>query len=462
MIDERKLQERGLPKSIHAEMTTLGGMLVDSVAVLDATRILDPNDFSLDSHRHIYRAMLALLDARGAIDIVTVVEELRKKKLLDSVGGVTYLASLSEGLPRKLSIESYVRIIRQKSRLRGAAVVHQRGFDDSLDEGSDPLQVIERSIEDLRSLADDSDETELQSVGDYFKAQGEPEQMFEVMATVNGINLGFAQWDELTGGLQPGDLCIIAARPSMGKTAWMCNAARNTAMAGKITAIFSLEQPRQSIIRRMLSSAARVDYKDIRTNNLRRQDRTLLLEHRAILSQLPLYIDDQHGLTVTRIKSRAHRLKANVGLDIGFLDQLSHVSGADVYQKGMQLREVVGQQTKALKRAGKELGIPWVVFNQLSREAGKGASVIPILANLKESGNIEEDADLVGLLHRPEYYDKSDASLHGKAQMILAKNREGETKTIDCTYQGRILRWEDDYEIPAAQESFHGDYRAAW
>lgn len=451
--------EQSLPSSPHAEITILGAMLVEPDTIIEAIDILDPEDFSLDSHRRIYAAILHLSQAGHPVDIVTVGDRLRKKKELESIGGISYLASLSEGLPRKLSIESYVRIVKDKSRLREAMSVASMLTEAASDQSEESGALIQRAQYALQSIIEDGEETQLQSVGDFFDDQGDPESMFEVMATVNGIDLGFNQLHEVTGGPQPGELWIVAARPSMGKTAWMCNVSRYAAVqAGKIPAVFTLEQKKQAAIRRMLSASARIDYKDIRRNELRRQDRALLLEHRSILSRAPLYIDDQPGLTVTRIKARCVRLKRKVGLDIVFIDQLSHVSTADCKERDFRLK--VGEQTKALKRMAQELNIPVIVFNQLSREAGKRKDFVPTLADLKESGNIEEDADVVCLLHRPEYYDKSDASLAGLGQIIVAKNREGETKTLNCVYQGRIMRWEDDTETPAHQDSFYE--RAPW
>jgi len=445
-------QER--PASIHAEMTILGAMLVEPAAIIEAIDILEAEDFALDSHRRIFAAIIALHEQNHPVDIVTVGDCLRKKKELDSIGGLSYLALLSEGLPRKLNIESYVRIVKDKGSLREAMNVASLLTEAAVDQSEDARAVIQRAHYQLQTILEDAEDAQLQSVGDFFNTQGDPDQMFEVMATINGINLGFSQLHEVTGGPQRGELWIVAARPSMGKTAWMCNTARYASVQSEnIAGVFTLEQKKPSVIRRMLSASARIDYKAIRRNELRVQDRSLLLEHRQILSRASLYIDDQPGLTVSRIKARCLRLKSRIGLDIVFVDQLSHISMADCKERDFRLK--VGEQTKALKRMAQELNIPVIVFNQLSREAGKRKDFVPTLADLKESGNIEEDADVVCLLHRPEYYDRSDASIEGKGQIIVAKNREGETKTLNCLFQGRIMRWEDDTTAPVHQDSFY-------
>ncbi len=453
-----------LPAAVHAETAILGAMLLNEpMAFTDATAKLVAEDFSLDSHKRIFRAVVAAKEAyQSKYDYIVVREILDQRKELDSIGGPAYLMFLTEGIPRHLNIESYVRIVKDKARLREMVYVGHDLYNEASDRSADPQELLERMIDRLRAAALDGDAAELQSIGDFFQSQGAPEEMFNAMATVDGVNLGFAQLHELTGGPQKGELWVVAARPNMGKTAWACNTSRHVAVQEeRVAAFFTLEQRRQAIIRRMLSSSARIDNKNIRENTLRSEDRRVLLEHRGMLMKAPLYLDDQPGLTVSRIKSRCYRLKHRVGLEIVFIDQLSKVSNKDVYQRGMPKHEWVGAQTNALKLMAQELEVPVVLFNQLKRPDGKGGAV-PTLSDLKESGSIEEDADVVVLLHRPEYYDKSDKSLEGVGQMIVAKNREGATKSLDCLYQGRILRWEDDYVVPAQQESFYGDYKQGW
>lgn len=436
------------PTSVHAEMTILGAMLVDPDQVPDAIDHLVAGDFALDSHRKIFAAMVRLAKLSQPIDIVTVSDEMGRKKVagvsdLDSVGGLSYLASLSEGLPRKLSIDSYVRIVRDKSRARDIITLAQRAAGEAADGQEEAQVVLDRTIQELAELGDSHAGNALQRVDSILAAQGSPEEMAGRMATLGGVRLGFEQVDKNTHGLQPKSLVVVAARPSMGKTAWMCKAARYASVIEeKVTAVFTLEQDKNTMIRRMLSIESRVAYDDILTGNLTPHAHTMLMEQREILMNAPLYLEDQHGLTVTRIKSKCARLKRTVGLDIVFVDQLSKVSDADIYQKGMGKPERVGQQTTALKKMAQELGVPVVVFNQLKRPDGKGGN-LPQLSDLKESGSLEEDADVVIFLHRPEYYDKLDENLRDKGQMILAKNREGRTDSFDCTFKGSILRWED-------------------
>lgn len=442
-------QELNRPTSLHAEITILGGMLVEPSLVPDALDLLVPNDFSLDSHRRIFAAMERLAKLSQSIDIVTITEELTRKKELDSVGGLSYLASLSEGLPRRLSIESYVRIVRDKSLARGVMNVAERGALEAGDGQEEAAVVLERTIQELRELADSAPGNDLQRAGVILDAQGPAESMVERMATLSGIRIGFEQIDRNTHGLQPKHLIVVAARPSMGKTAWMCKAAHYSAVIeGKVAAVFTLEQDKNTMIRRMLSIESGVQYDDVLTGSLTPHAGRMLLEQREILMDAPLYLEDQHGLTVSRIKSKCARLKRTVGLDIVYIDQLSKISMADCRERDFRLK--VGEQTAALKRMAQELEVPVVIFNQLSRDVGKRADPTPQLGDLKESGNIEEDADVVIFLHRPEYYDKGDETLRDKGQMIIAKNREGRTDTFDCTFKGSIMRWEDGQSAQAS------------
>lgn len=449
--------ELNRPTAMHAEITILGAMLVAPESVQDALDLLTAEDFALDSHRKIFAAMGRLAKLSQPVDIVTLTDELQRKKELDAVGGLPYLASLSEGLPRKLSIESYVRIVRDKSQAREIINLAERAAEEAADGQEEAAIVRERLIRELSEAGDSQPGNDLQRVASILDAQGSPEAMVERMATLSGVKLGFEQVDRNTHGLQPKSLVVVAARPSMGKTAWMCKAARYASVIEeKVTAVFTLEQDKGTMIRRMLSIESRVPYDDILTGNLSPHARKMLMDQREMLMNAPLYLEDQHGLTVSRIKSKCAKLKRMVGLDIVFIDQLSKVSDADIYQRGMGKPERVGQQTTALKKMAQDLEVPVVVFNQLKRPDGKGGNM-PQLSDLKESGSLEEDADVVVFLHRAEYYDRDDDALRDKGQMILAKNREGKTDDFNCTFKGSIMRWEDGEDDP--RQAYFEAYR---
>lgn len=446
----------GLPSSPHTEVAILGAMLLDPVAVADAVAKLEASDFSLDSHQRVFRAMLSLQADEIPVDYLTVRERLTSRRELDAIGGPSYLAYLSEGIPRNFNIESYVRIVKEKSLLRQLmGIFHESGVQAS-DPSEDGRTLIDQTIERLRELTDSDPSNDIPQIGAYLESQGEPEQIFERLATPNGVRFGFNQWDELTGGAQPGELHILAARPSMGKTAWMCNVANYTAVrSGKRVALFSMEQPRDQIVRRMLASAARINAREIKEGTLRSQDRQLLMERRNLLCQSQLFVDDTPGLTLSKIRAKSRRLKERGGLDLIIVDQLNHVDWADFWVRGMQDHAAYGHVAKTCKRIGQELETPFVLLCQLSRESTKRIDPTPRLADLAESGRIEQHADVITFLHRPEYYDRSDESLRGKGQQIVAKNREGATGTLECTYEAAILRWEDEPSPIAHQGNFY-------
>lgn len=454
-----------IPSSEYMEVAILGAMMLDVVALQDALEHLRDGDFYLDSHQRIYRAIRGVIAEGLAVDCLSVQDYLRDHHELEAIGGPGYLAFLTEGIPRNLNIETYVFTVRDKARLRAAMLISEQTYRACGDQAERSDAVISKAITDLQILREETDNQQLESVGSYLESRDKEETLAQRLATVEGINFGFYQVDEVTGGAQPTDLIIIAGRPSMGKTAAMLNALWNIAVIdSRHAAGFTLEQPRRSAVRRMLSAASRVDHTAMRKGELRNEDIARIQEREDMLRKAHLYLTDQRGMTVSRIRSKCLKLdrdiklrsKGTERLEIIFIDQLSKLKSNDVYRKGMQGREIIGEQMEALKDLAKELNIPVVLLCQLKRGDKKGDNR-PILADLKDSGDIEEDADVVIFLHRPEYYDRTDVSLKGKGEMIVAKNRDGETKTCHCTYRANILRWEDTKEH-AAQQGAMDDY----
>jgi replicative DNA helicase len=436
------------PASVHAEVTILGGMLVDPVAIVDATMLLKTDDFSLDSHRRIYSAMLHLAEVGHAVDIVTVAEELRKKKELDSIGGVAYLASLSEGLPRKLSIESYVRIVRDKSLMRQLMTVCDMGMIDAADQSQIALDVLNNVSSRLVEISENaitggfSDITAI--VKDSF---GSIDALYEQGREVTGLATHYLEFDRMTSGLQESELTIIAARPSMGKTAWAINIAENAAVrGGKVVAVFSLEMSKASLLRRMLASQALVNSKAIQTGMLMRDDRAKLIEGLERLMESKMFIDDTPGITLAEMRAKARRLKQQHGaLDLIVIDYLQLMTGSAGAQKGFENRtQEVSAISRGLKALAKEMRVPVVALSQLSRASEqRGGDKKPLLSDLRESGSIEQDADVVCFIHREEYYDRENEELKGKAEIIIAKQRNGPTGSIQLAYLADYTRFEN-------------------
>jgi replicative DNA helicase len=436
------------PASIHAEMTILGAMLVEPVAIIDASMYLQVDDFSLDSHRRIYSAMMTLAQAGHAVDIVTVSEELRKRKELDAVGGVAYLASLSEGLPRKLSIESYVNIVRDKSLMRQLMTVCDVGMAAAADQSEEALKVLNDVSTRLMEISDHAIRGGFSDITAIVKESfGSIDALYEQGREVTGLATHYIEFDRMTSGLQESELTIIAARPSMGKTAWAINIAENAAVrGGKVVAVFSLEMSKASLLRRMLASQALVNSKAIQTGMLMREDRAKLISGLERLMESKMFIDDTPGITLAEMRAKARRLKQQHGaLDLIVIDYLQLMTGSSGSQKGFENRtQEVSAISRGLKALAKEMKVPVVALSQLSRASEqRGGDKKPLLSDLRESGSIEQDADVVCFIHREEYYDRENEDLKGKAEIIIAKQRNGPTGSIQLAYLSDYTRFEN-------------------
>jgi replicative DNA helicase len=442
------VNDSGRPTSVHAEMTILGAMLVEPVAIIDATMYLKVDDFALDSHRKIYSAMLILSQAGHAVDIVTVSEELRKRKELDSVGSVAYLASLTEGLPRKLSVESYVAIVRDKSLMRQLMTVCDVGMAAAADQSEEALQVLNNVSSRLMEISDQALTGGFSDINAIVKESfGSIDALYEQGREVTGLATHYIEFDRMTSGLQESELIIIAARPSMGKTAWAINIAENAAVrGGKVVAVFSLEMSKASLLRRMLASQALVNSKAIQTGMLMRDDRAKLINGLELLMESKIFIDDTPGITLAEMRAKARRLKQQQGtLDLIVIDYLQLMTGASSNAKGFENRtQEVSAISRGLKALAKEMKVPVVALSQLSRASEqRGGDKKPLLSDLRESGSIEQDADVVCFIHREEYYDRENEDLKGKAEIIIAKQRNGPTGSIQLAYLADYTRFEN-------------------
>jgi replicative DNA helicase len=438
-----------MPESIHVEKVILGAMMVDPVAITDASMFLTPDDFSLDSHQRIYRAILQLIEVGYAVDYVTVSEALAKKRELDSVGGREYLAELGERLPRKLSVESYVRIVRDKSLLRQLMNVCDLGMVEAADQSTEALEVLNNVSNRLMEISDRAIVKNFSGIPDIVKESfGSIDKLYEQGKEVTGLATGYVDFDKMTSGLQDSELIIIAARPSMGKTAWAINIAQNAAVHdGKVVAVFSLEMSKESLLRRMLASEARVGSRKLQTGTMLREDRGKLNEALGRLLDSKMYIDDTPGITLAEMRAKARRLKQQEGrLDLILVDYLQLMTGTNTSgKKGFENRtQEVSSISRGLKALAKEMRIPVVALSQLSRGSEqRTGDKKPLLSDLRESGSIEQDADVVAFIHREEYYDRENEDLKGKAEIIIAKQRNGPTGSIPLAFISDFTRFEN-------------------
>jgi replicative DNA helicase len=444
--------DNGLPSSIQTEVTVLGAMLLDAVAITDATAKLKAEDFSLDSHQRIYRVMTELLHLGHAVDLITVMDALQKRRELDAIGGTSYLAFLTEGIPRNPNIESYVRIIKDKSLLRQMLSVFTEGMALAGDQSEPATDVLNTVEARLAEIADSAIQRGLSGIPEIVQNSfGSIDALYEQGREVTGLATHYIEFDKMTSGLQNSELVIIAARPSMGKTAWAINIAQNCAVHdGRVVAVFSLEMSKESLLRRMLASEAQVGARKLQTGFIPREDKTKLIAALDRLMQSKLFVDDTPGITLAEMRAKARRLRQQEGqLDLIVIDYLQLMTGAKLGGKGFENRtQEVSSISRGLKALAKELGVPVVALSQLSRnseqrkESGTSGKR-PLLSDLRESGSIEQDADVVAFIHREEYYDRENEDLKGKAEIIIAKQRNGPTGTVHLAYRGDITRFEN-------------------
>src|SRR5262245_55343353 len=400
--------ERGMPASLDAERSILGAILLDNQAYNEAAESLKADDFSLDSHRRIFARMIELMETGRPIDIITLTEELSKKREVESVGGVAYLSSLTEGLPRRPSIEQYVKIVKDKALLRGLIHACTNAIARASEQAEDATDIIDAAESAIFQIAENRLGQGFLGITDIVKQSfGSIDKLYERGQRITGLETHYEKLDEMTSGLQASDLVIIAARPSMGKTAFAINIAENAAVRDKkVVGVFSLEMSREALLLRMLCSQSRVDSHQLRTGFLGREDYGKLVQGMAALAEAPIFIDDTPSISITEMRAKARRLTQSQGrLDLVVVDYLQLVSGGGGRRYENRTQEV-SAVSRGLKALAKELRCPVVALSQLSRapeSRGKGEQR-PQLSDLRESGSIEQDADVVAFIFREEYY----------------------------------------------------------
>ncbi len=438
-----------LPSSIQTEVTVLGAMLLDAVAITDATAKLLPEDFSLDSHQRVYRVMVDLLALGHAVDLITVMDALQKRRELDAIGGAAYLAFLTEGIPRNPNIESYVRIVKDKSLLRQLLGIFNDGMVAASDQTEDATTVLNDVEKRLADVADSAIQRGFSGIPEIVaNSFGSIDALYEQGREVTGLATHYIEFDKMTSGLQNSELIIIAARPSMGKTAWAINIAQNCAVKdGKVVAVFSLEMSKESLLRRMLASEAMVGARKLQTGFIPREDKTKLIAALDRLMTSKMFIDDTPGITLAEMRAKARRLRQQEGaLDLIVIDYLQLMTGSSGSSKAKfeNRTQEVSSISRGLKALAKELGVPVVALSQLSRGSEqRTGDKKPLLSDLRESGSIEQDADVVAFIHREEYYDRENEDIKGQAEIIIAKQRNGPTGSVKLAYLADFTRFEN-------------------
>ena len=435
--------ERPLPQNLEAERSILGAILLDNNALNAAVEKLKPEDFFHDHHRRIYQQMITLGETQQAIDLVTLTDQLQRAGELESSGGPAYIAQLMDGVPHVTNVEHYARIVKEKALLRGLIHATNAIQQQALEAEDDADAILDRAESSIFQLAEDRARTGLVGLHDVVTESRERiAHIYEGGHRITGLSTGYDLLDNLTSGFQGSELLILAARPSMGKTAFALNIAENVAVrANKPVAIFSLEMSKESLLLRLLSADAKIDSHKFRTGHLNQEDKARIPRSLSNLSSAPLWIDDAGSATVVEMGAKCRRLKRDKGLSLVIVDYLQLVSGRGKFGNR---NEEVSSITRGLKGLAKELKVPVLVLSQLTR-APEREDREPRLADLRESGAIEQDADVVMFIHRPNFYKKSDEvspEERGEADLIIAKQRNGPTDAIRFVFQGSFTRFE--------------------
>ena len=445
--------DAGLPANIDAEKTILGAILLDNAAHAEAAEKLEPDDFSLDSHRRIFLRMTELMNEQRAVDIVTLAHELSRYKEIEAVGGVAYLASLTEGLPFRPVIEDYIRIVKDKSLLRRLMLICSSAIARAADQSETALEVLGSAEQALLEVGEKGITSGLQPLDQIVaNSFGSIDNLYKESREVTGLATNFTEFDRMTSGLQRGELFILAARPSMGKTALAINIAENAAIKSQaIVAVFSLEMSKESLLRRMLASQAWVDQRKLQTGFLGREDHQKLQSALEQLIESRMFIDDSAGISLAEMRAKARRLRQTAGgLDLVVVDYLQLMTATLPSAGGKRFEsrtQEVSAISRGLKALAKEMQVPVLALSQLSRASERrGDDKRPMLSDLRESGSIEQDADLVAFIHREAYYNRDEEiseSERAKSEIIIAKQRNGPTGTVHLNFISRFTRFDN-------------------
>ncbi len=433
-----------LPANVEAERSILGAILLDNLAYNEAAEHLKPEDFSLDSHRRLYSRMMDLAESSRPIDMITLVEELDRRKELEAIGDVGYISGLVDGVPDRPSIEHYIKIVRDKALLRGLIHAANAAIARAAEQ-SDPAEEILNDVEAaIFQISEKRIGRGFMGIQEIVKESfGSVDALLQRGQRITGLATHYTDLDEMTSGFQKSDLIIIAARPSMGKTAFAMNIAENASIEDqKVVGMFSLEMSREALLLRLLCSRARVDSHKMRTGSLWREDMNKVVHAMEQLAHAPIFIDDTPGIALSEMRAKARRLMQSQGkLDLIIVDYLQLMSGGG--RRYENRTQEVSAISRGLKALAKELAVPVIALSQLSRAPeSRGGDHRPQLSDLRESGSIEQDADVVAFIFREEVYKQDDPDLQGKAEIIIAKQRNGPTGRVNLAFLKNSTRFE--------------------
>ncbi len=428
------------PHDTEAEQAVLGSMLTDQDAVIDAIEVLKPEDFYREDNKYIYEAILNLYNKAEPIDIITVKSELISMGKFEVVGGFEYLGILPDKVPLVANAERYIKIVEEKALLRQLIKASNELIDLGYAQNEDVEMVMDQAEKKIFDIMQGKNQKGFSPIKDILiETFSEIEKLYNQKEPITGVPTGFADLDYKTAGLHNSDLILVAARPAMGKSAFALNIAANAAINAKVpVAIFNLEMSKSQLVNRMLCSEAMVDSNKIRTGKIEEDDWAKLATALGPLSEAPIYIDDTAGISVAEIRAKCRKLKLEKNIGLVVIDYLQLIQGSG--KRNASREQEISEISRSLKILAKELDIPVIALSQLSRAAEQRADHRPMLSDLRESGAIEQDADIVMFLYRDDYYNP-DTEKKNIAEIILAKHRAGSTGTVELLWMGSYTKF---------------------
>ncbi|MCI5629367.1 MAG: replicative DNA helicase [Terrisporobacter sp.] len=429
------------PHSVESEQSILGSIILDKDAIITVAETINPSDFYKEAHKIIYESMLSLNSNNEPIDLITLIEELRKEGHLDNIGGISYLTSLSTIVPTTSNVKYYANIVKEKSVMRQLIKASNEIINLGYDASTDVQEILNKAEKSIFDISQEKSGDDIQPINAVLQ---DTFDMIEKLCTekkeVTGITTGFKDLNKKINGLQRTDLILLAARPAMGKTAFSLNLVQNAALKGDASvAVFSLEMSKEQLVQRMLSAQSNVELSKIKTGTLGESDWPRIIDGMAVLSEAKIFIDDTPGIKISEIRSKCRRLKMEKGLDLILIDYLQLMEGEG---KNENRQQEIAKISRSLKILAKELDCPVVALSQLSRSPELRKDHRPILSDLRESGSIEQDADIVMFLYRDEYYH-DDSEKKNIGEVIVAKNRHGETGNVELVWFGQVQKFAD-------------------
>ncbi len=437
----QEINEKIPPQNIDAEMAVLGSMLIDHEAIGQAIELLNESCFYKDAHKKIFSTVIRLYDENKAIDIITLIDELKRQNILEEIGGPAYITNLTSSVPTSANLIHYAKIVKEKMLLRNLITTATKIVSDCYGQDQDVEMIIDKAEQVIFDITSKRIEPRFASLREVIKDSIEMiDNLYQRKENITGLATGFRDLDMRTAGLQKSDFIVIAGRPSMGKSALAtCITEHVGVVEKKPVAFFSLEMSKEQLVQRMLCSHARVDAHKVRTGFLSQADWPKLVNAAGKLSEAPIYIDDSPGITVMELRAKARRLKSQFDVKLIVLDYLQLMQGP---ARSENRQQEISEISRSLKALARELSVPLIAISQLSRAVEQRSDHRPQLSDLRESGAIEQDADLVLLLLREEYYNPTEEN-KGVAELIIAKQRNGPIGSLNMTFISEYMRFEN-------------------